>query len=230
MDYLTGISVLEKGEVLVVEIIFNTALNWSAHVNYWLARGFGGFRASGSWEMFRLFQGAYLLTVYYGLEWVADYKDYVARIQKWGPPLSTYKAVTFYRFCDDFPWFGDIRNDWEFDSYEVPRLLTDCSTDNVPEIMIHDDKPMSLVCHNTAFDLAIDEDIHVIYMDGSHMDGYSSAAWIQYDRGLLVGAVGHSLPPVWLALECEMYDIYVALSKINDQLPVLLFSDYQPAI
>ncbi|RPA94020.1 hypothetical protein L873DRAFT_1793302 [Choiromyces venosus 120613-1] len=178
-------------------------LNWSAHVNYWLARGvrvhnrilaisrrFGGFGGSGAWETFRLFQGAYLLTVYYGLEWLTDYKDYVARIQVHvndtlrhllHMPIKLannillaeigtlpvclqchylqrhwFAWMVVYHFCDDFPRFRDIRNDWEFDGYEIPLLSTDRSTDNILDIMIHDDKDTSLIRHDTAFDLAVD--------------------------------------------------------------------------
>ncbi|RPA98027.1 hypothetical protein L873DRAFT_1915427 [Choiromyces venosus 120613-1] len=253
------------------------ALNWSAHINYWLAQGvgvrnrisaisrrFGSFGGSGVWEMFRLFQGAYLPTVYYGLEWLTNYKDYVARIQvhvnntlrhlfrmpiklannillaKMGtPPVCLqghylqrccFVQMMVYRFCDDFPWFGDIRNDWEFDNYEVSLLSTDRSTDNIPDIMIHDDKATSSIRHSTAIDLAVDEGIHIIYMDGSHGGGHSGATWLQYDRGMTMGAIGHSLPPLWSALECEIYARYGALSTIDDRLPILLFSHCQPAI
>ena len=91
---------LEQNEVVPVEDMrvlsyrFNRYLNWSAHVGYWLKRGlvvrnrisavtrrFGDVGGAGAWEAFRLIQGAYLPTVYFGLEFVTDCSQYVGRIQ-----------------------------------------------------------------------------------------------------------------------------------------------------
>ena len=72
---------------------FNVFLNMSSHVSYWLERGLGIRRSSAlgrrfgseggldAWCTYHLFQAAYLLTVYYGLEFVTDYMSYVKRIQ-----------------------------------------------------------------------------------------------------------------------------------------------------
>jgi len=69
-------------------------LSWSCHVDYWLRRGlqvrnrisavtrrFGDSGGAGACEAFRLIQGAYLPTVYDGLEFVGDHKDLIKRIQ-----------------------------------------------------------------------------------------------------------------------------------------------------
>jgi len=68
--------------------------NFSAHVDYWLDRDIGlrgrigalgrrcgGDSGIGAWEMIRLIRSVYLATVYYGLEFVADYRPYIRRIQ-----------------------------------------------------------------------------------------------------------------------------------------------------
>jgi len=73
---------------------FNVFLNMSSHVSYWLERGLGvrrrisalgrRFASDGgldAWCTYRLFQAAYLPTVYFGLEFVTDYTSYVKRIQ-----------------------------------------------------------------------------------------------------------------------------------------------------
>ena len=73
---------------------FNVFLNMSSHVSYWLERGLGvrrrisafgrRFGSDGgldAWCTYRLFQAAYLPTVYLGLEFVADLSSYVKRIQ-----------------------------------------------------------------------------------------------------------------------------------------------------
>ena len=73
---------------------FNVFLNMSSHVSYWLERGLGvrrrisalgrRFGSDGGLDArctYRLFQAAYLPTVYYGLEFVTDYMPYVKRIQ-----------------------------------------------------------------------------------------------------------------------------------------------------
>ena len=71
--------------------IFNS--NFSAHVPYWLERALGvrnrisalgmkfGGDALDAWRTYRLIQAAYLPTVYYGLEFLADHQLYVRRIQ-----------------------------------------------------------------------------------------------------------------------------------------------------
>jgi len=73
---------------------FNVFLNMSSHVSYWLGRGLGvrrrisalgrRFGSDGgldAWCTYRLFQAAYLPTVYFGLEFVTDLSSYVERIQ-----------------------------------------------------------------------------------------------------------------------------------------------------
>ena len=91
---------LEQNEMVPVEDMrvlgyrFNRYLNWSAHVGYWLRRGlevrnrisavtrrFSDVGGAGAWEAFRLIQGAYLPTVYFGLEFVPDCGQDVGRIQ-----------------------------------------------------------------------------------------------------------------------------------------------------
>ena len=71
---------------------FNVFLNMSSHVSYWLERGLGvrsrisalgrRFGSDGgldAWCTYRLFQAAYLPTVYFGLESATDFSSYVKR-------------------------------------------------------------------------------------------------------------------------------------------------------
>jgi len=73
---------------------FNVFLNMSSHVSYWLERGLGVRRRISAlgrrfgrdggldaWCTYRLFQAAYLPTVYFGLEFVTDFSSYVKQIQ-----------------------------------------------------------------------------------------------------------------------------------------------------
>jgi len=73
---------------------FNVFLNMSSHVSYWLERGLGvrrrisalgrRFGSGGgldAWCTYRLFQAAYLPTLYFGLEFVTDFLSYVKQIQ-----------------------------------------------------------------------------------------------------------------------------------------------------
>jgi len=73
---------------------FNLFLNMSSHVSYWLDRGldvrrristlgrrFGSDGGLDAWCTYRLFQAAYLPTVYFGLEFVTHLSSYVKRIQ-----------------------------------------------------------------------------------------------------------------------------------------------------
>ena len=87
----------DVGSVEVLRVLgywFNVYANFSAHVDYWLARGlevrrrrsvvgrrFGGTGGIGTWETFRLFQSAYLPVVYYGLEFLTGFSPCVKRIQ-----------------------------------------------------------------------------------------------------------------------------------------------------
>ena len=91
---LGGNALLPSDIMRVLGYRFNHQLNWSAHVDYWLKRGlwvrnrisaisrrFGDVDGTGAWETYRLFQGVYLPTVYFGLEFVGDFGHYVRRIQ-----------------------------------------------------------------------------------------------------------------------------------------------------
>jgi len=91
---LQGLRLAPVDDLRVLGYRFNKHLNWSSHVDYWLRRGlevrnrisavtrrYGDSDGAGAWEALCLFRGAYLPTVYYGLEFVGNYPDYVARIQ-----------------------------------------------------------------------------------------------------------------------------------------------------
>jgi len=89
-----GTDIEASDRLRVLGFYFNMYNNFDAHVDYWLDRGigvrgrigalgrrYGGEGGIGAWEMVRLLKGAYLATVYYGLEFVADHGPYVRRIQ-----------------------------------------------------------------------------------------------------------------------------------------------------
>jgi len=81
-------------DLCVLGYRFNVFFNMSSHVSYWLERGLGVRRRISAlgrrlehdggldaWCTYRLFQAAYLPTVYYVLEFVTHYMSYVKRIQ-----------------------------------------------------------------------------------------------------------------------------------------------------
>jgi len=89
-----GVRLAPVENIRILGYRVNRYLNWSDHVRYRLKRGlgvrnrisavtmrFGDSAGAGAWEAFRLFQGAYLPTVYYGLEFVANHSNYIKRIQ-----------------------------------------------------------------------------------------------------------------------------------------------------
>jgi len=92
--YLNGVKREPEGVLRVLGFFFNKFCNFLSHVRYWLERGMvvrrrigslgrkfgdeGGIDAHGT---IRLVQAAYLPTVYYGLEWITDYRSYVKSIQ-----------------------------------------------------------------------------------------------------------------------------------------------------
>jgi len=80
-------------DLRVLDYRFNVFLNMSSHVSYWLDRGLGVRRRISAlgrrygrdggldaWCTYRLFQAAYLPTVYFGLEFVTDVLSYAKRI------------------------------------------------------------------------------------------------------------------------------------------------------
>jgi len=89
-----GTDVEASDRLRVLGFYFNMYNNFDAHVDYWLDRGicvrgrigalgrrYGGEGGIGAWEMVRLLKGAYLASVYYGLEFVADHGPYIRRIK-----------------------------------------------------------------------------------------------------------------------------------------------------
>jgi len=91
---LGGVLLAPVDDMRVLGYRINRHLNWSSHANHWLERGpgvrnristvcrrFGDRAGAGAWEAYRLFQGVYLPTVYYGLEFIGDYPDYMKWIQ-----------------------------------------------------------------------------------------------------------------------------------------------------
>ena len=256
---------------------FNRHLNWSTHVDYWLRRGlgvrnrisavtrrFGDTGGAGAWEAFRLVQGAYLPTVYFGLEFVGDYDRYVKRIQvhvndtlrhvfrlpfklannillaEFGiPPVHIqsrylqrrcYARMISYRFGDEFPFFGCIRDGWAQDGVVAEAVSSEAVTVGVPDCLIVRDKDAAIARHAEMWDQYLDEDRHVVYTDGSSMSGKSGAGWVQYDRGLREEPVSEGLPPAFCALECEIWAVYRALCSLQDCLPVTVFLDCLPVV
>jgi len=92
---INGVMLAPVSELRVLGYYFNIANNFHSHVQYWLRRGldvrkrisalgrrFGGCGGGiDAFGIFRLIQSVYLPTVYYGLEWITDYKSYVKSIQ-----------------------------------------------------------------------------------------------------------------------------------------------------
>jgi len=259
---------------------FNVFLNMSSHVSYWLDRGLGvrrrisalgrRFGSDGgldAWCTYRLFQAAYLPTVYFGLEFVTDFSSYVKRIQvhvndclrslfrcpiklatnimlaEFGtPPINIqgrylqrrcYSRMINYRYCDDHPWFGAIRGDWEVEGIMAYPMLSDKVATTVPSFNVSKDKEMAKrLFYNAYEDAVLIPDLLLIYTDGSKSDKGTAVAWTTEECGMTEGARAFATPSTWSIVECEIFAIIAALRDVRLDYDgmILIFSDCIPAI
>jgi len=259
---------------------FNVFLNMSSHVSYWLDRGLGvrrrisalgrRFGSDGgldAWCTYRLFQAAYLPTVYYGLEFVTDFSSYVKRIQvhvndclrslfrcplklannimlaEFGtPPVHIqgrylqrrcYSRMINYRYCDDHPWFGSIRGDWEVEGMLAYPMLSEEVATTVPSFNVSKGKELAKRLFYEAYeDAVLIPDLLMIYTDGSKCDRGTAVAWTTEECGMTEGAKAFATPPTWSIVECEIFAIIAALRDVHSDYHgmIIIFSDCIPAI
>ena len=105
-----------------------------------------------------------------------------------------YARMISYRFCDDYPWFGSIRNNWAVEGMEPDVVDSDMTVERVPEVVVIRDKDRAIAHHDSLWEQCLDSDRNVIYTDGSSTDGKSGAGWVCYERGLREEPVSEGLP------------------------------------
>ena len=259
---------------------FNVFLNMSSHVSYWLERGLGvrrrisalgrRFGCDGgldAWCTYRLFQAAYLPTVYYGLEFVTDYTSYVKRIQVHvndclrslfhcpmkrannillaefeTPPVHIqgrylqrrcYSRMINYRYCDDQPWFGAVRGDWEVDGMLAYKMTCDETATTSPTVCITKGKDLAAKQFRASYeDAVLEPDLLMVYTDGSKSNKGTAVAWTTEECGMAEGAKAFATPSTWSIVECEIFASVAALRDIRSDFhgKVDIFSDCVPAI
>jgi len=259
---------------------FNVFLNMSSHVSYWLERGLcvrrrisalgrrfgsdGGLDASCT---YRLFQAAYLPTVYYGLEFVTDYTSYVKQIQvhvndclrslfrcpmklannillaEFGtPPVHIqgrylqrrcYSRMINYRYCNNHPWFGAIRGDWEVNGMLAYPMLSDKVATVVPSFNVSKGKELAARLFHEAYEEAVlIPDLLMIYTDGSKSDKGTAVEWTTEECGMTKGARAFATPSTWSIVECEIFAIIAAMRDVRTEYHgmIIIFSDCISAI
>src|SRR5207237_5230972 len=248
---LIGECILSSEDLPVLGYRFNVFLNFSTHVRYWLDRGlgvrkriaalgrrYGSVGGLGAWETYRLVQAAYLPTVYYGLEFVSDYRSYVKQIQihvndclrsvfrapiklannillaEYGvAPVAIqgrylqrrcYSWLINYRYCDEHPWFGQVRSDWDVEGMVAHRQTSEKVLGQRPRVTVGKGKEVIAARHRLLFkELSSSSDL-VVYTDRSKTSEGAGAAWAVFVRGKVTGAGGCAVPPSWSVVECEL--------------------------
>jgi len=232
-----------------------------------MGRRFGSNGGLDAWCTYRLFQAAYLLTVYFGLEFVTDYASYVKRIQvhvndclrslfrcpmklatnimlaKFGtPPVQLqgrylqrrcFSRMINYRYCDNHPWFGSIRGDWEVEGMLAYPMLSDKVATTVPSFNVSKGKELAARLFYEAYEEAVlIPDLIMIYTDGSKSDKGTVVAWTTEECGMTKGARAFATPSSWSIVECEIFAIIAALRDVHSEFHgvVIIVSDCIPAI
>jgi len=107
------------------------------------------------------------------------------------PPVATqgrylqrryYSRFINYRYCDEHPWFGNIRLDWKEEGMVAHRQTSDKELTHRPAVSIGKGKEVMTARHLLlAHQLSRSSDL-VIYTDGSKMSEGAGVAWAVFEK------------------------------------------------
>jgi len=277
---LGGVQVSGVSDLRVLGMRFACDGSMLNHVDYWLQRGlevwgrigalarrFGGEGGIGAWEVMRLVQGAYLLMVEYGLEFVADDLVAIKKIEVHvrdclrslfrmplrlannilhsvcgilppTPIRAAYYRARFaqrflnYRYCDDLPWHGSIRQAWCLPGMKAVRMESHEVLSGTQRFHIPADKQTGLTEGQRTIDSLAHSATMVGFVDGSNRGTGCGCAWIAFRGSVELRKGSAGLPLDWDINSCELFAILSLLRDILALSPrdVLVLSDSQVAV
>jgi len=138
-----------------------------------------------------------------------------------------------YRYCDNHPWFGAIRGDWEVEGMLAYPMLSDKGATTVPSFNVSRGKELAAKLFYDVYEAAVlVPDLLLSYTDGSKSDKGTAVAWTTEECGMSEGAKAFATPSSWSIVECEIFAIIAALRDVHSEYHgiVIIFSDCIPAI
>jgi len=138
-----------------------------------------------------------------------------------------------YRYCDDHPWFGAIRGDWEVDGMLAYPMWSDKSAATVPSFNVSKGKELAARLFYEAYKVAVlVPDLLMVYTDGSQSDKGTAVPCTTEESGMTEGARAFGTPSTSTIVECETFAIIAALRDVKSEFHsrIIIFSDWIPAI
>ncbi|KAG0136020.1 hypothetical protein HOY82DRAFT_600244 [Tuber indicum] len=112
-----------------------------------------------------------------------------------------YARMISLGYCVDFPWCGSVRSDWREELMEEEPPVIEGVVDVRPLVVRLANRQEAVAFHDKVVGRMEDDDVLVLYSDGSSTKGHSGGAYVLYERGLVCEEVGFGLPREWGALE-----------------------------
>src|SRR5205807_8125912 len=103
-------------------------------------------------------------------------------------------------YCDEHPWFGQIRTDWRVEGMVAHRQTSEKVLGQRPRVTVGKGKEVMTARHRLLFkELSSSSDL-VVYTDGSKTCEGAGVAWAIFVRGEVTGAGGYAMPSSWLLI------------------------------
>jgi len=144
-----------------------------------------------------------------------------------------YSRMINYRYCDDQPWFGLIRGDWEVEGMLAYPMSSDKVAITVPTFCVMKGKELAAKLFYDAYEDAVLElDLLIIDTDSSKSNKGTAVAWTTEEYGMTEGARAVATPSTWSIVECEIFAIITAMRDVRSDFNgrISIFSDCIPAI
>jgi len=119
-----------------------------------------------------------------------------------------------YRYGENHPWYGAIRNDWDEDGQTLLLLHSDAVLPRPPIVRVADTKEAAKRVHDLEYTDWIAPRQKVVHSDGSKDTTGTAAAWVVFTDGAITITDGCVLPPAFSIVECELFAILAAMRAL----------------
>ena len=129
-----------------------------------------------------------------------------------------YSQMINYRYCDDQPWFGAVRGDWEVDGMLAYKMTSNETATMTATVHVTKGKDLAEKQSRAAYeDAVLEPDLLMVYTDGSKSGKRTAVAWTTEECGITEGAKVFATPSTWSIVECEIFAIVAALHDIRSE-------------
>jgi len=143
-----------------------------------------------------------------------------------------YSRMINYRYCDDQPWFGAIRGDWEVEGMLAYPMLSDKVATIVPTLCVEKRKELAAKRFHDAYKNGVLEPELLLFTDGSKSEKGTAVAWTTEECGITESERAFTTPSTWSIVECQIFAIVAVLRDIRLEFSgkIVIFSDCIPTI